>query len=183
MTGMLISLAVAIISLAGLCGLAARGFRIGDRPDDARVTAVLREARQPDATRPVAAVTVRNPSGTPILTGMSVRTGTPHRSLLLPRVQEDVPVSVNVSVPRWTARRRFRAALYDTVGLVPAAADAEFTVPVPEDARRYVLTVVAGQGGRRLRVHRIALAQAQSRARGERLVPPAGTRASGSHGG
>src|SRR5215469_14736646 len=125
MTGMLISLAVAIISLAGLCGLAARGFRSGDRPDDARVTAVLRDARQPDATRPVVAVTVRNPSGTPLLTGMSVRPGTPFVSRLLRvpasasvrgsrtvPVQADAPVSMDVSVPRWTARRRFRAALY-----------------------------------------------------------------------
>ena len=183
---MLISLAAAIVSLAGLCGLALRGFRLGDRPEDARVTAMLRTAWQADATRPVVAVTIRNPSATPMLTGMSVRAETPFRSRLLPPFRSRLlrsrprflpprPVSMDVSVPRWTARRRFRAAQYDTVGLVPADADVRFTVLVPEEARCYVLTVVAGQGGRRLRVHRIALAQSQSRARAERLVPSAGT--------
>ncbi|HEX6452494.1 MAG TPA: hypothetical protein VF060_23915 [Trebonia sp.] len=280
---MLISLAAAIVCLGGLYALALAGFRLGDRPEDTRVTAVLRDAWQPDATRPVIAVTVRNPSGTAVLAGMSVRAGLPFRYRLPPawsglptrrrrwperarlpfrhwlplaRLQRarsaSVPVTVltpaspptpattstsmsastsarastsmiasspthastsmsasvpthpsarrsasagttvsapasvsvpmGVSVPRRTARRRFRAALFDTVGVVPAGADVKFSVPVPEDARGYVLTAVVGQRDRRLRVHRIALAQASPRADAMRLVPPADTPASGGHG-
>jgi hypothetical protein len=89
---------------------------------------------------------------------------------------------MSVSVPRRTARRRFRAALFDTVGVVPAGADVQFSVPVPAEARGYVLTAVVGQRDRRLRVHRIALVQASPRADAMRLVPPADTPASGGHG-
>lgn len=186
MTGLLISLAAAIISLAGLCWLAAQGFRIGDRPDDARVTARLRESGQPDATRPVVAVTVRNPSGTAVLAAMSVRPRPPLRLLPEPirpsspagaPVAAGVSVPVSVSVPRWTARRRFRAARYDTVGVVPAGADARFTVPVPAEARGYALTAVVGQREQRLRVHRITLTWTRSRSRAPRLAPPVTTAA------
>jgi hypothetical protein len=90
---------------------------------------------------------------------------------------------MGVSVPRRTARRRFRAALFDTVGVVPTGADVQFSVPVPEEARGYVLTAVVGQRDRRLRVHRIALVQARPgarRASPRRSTPqhPAATEAS-----
>jgi len=198
MTEMLISLAVAVACLCGLYWLAMAGFRLGDRPEDTRVTAVLRDAWQPDATRPVIAVTIRNPSGTAALAGMSVRAGLPFRFRLssawsgrLPvgpsvpvgaSVAMGVSVRMGVSVPRRTARRRFRAALFDTVGVVPAGADVQFSVPVPEDARGYVLTAVVGQRDRRLRVHRIALTPARPRARSPRLVPPVDTPAPGGQG-
>jgi len=189
---MLISLAVAVVCLCGLYGFAAAGFRLGDQPEDTQVTAVLRGAWQPDATRPVIAVTIRNPSGTAVLAGMSVRAGLPFRYRLpsawpglpirrwpLPErahramsasaattapAPGSVSVPMGVSVPRRTARRRFHATLFDTVGVVPAGVDVQFSVPVPEDARGYVLTAVVGQRDRRLRVHRIALAQGRPRA-------------------
>jgi hypothetical protein len=192
MTGLLISLAAAIISLGGLLWLAAEGFRLGDRPDDARITAVLRDAWQPDATRPVVAVTVRNPSGAPVLTGMSVHAGLPFRYRLLSawvRLPAAAPATaaapksasfpVSVFVPRRTARRRFRPAVFDTVGVVPPGADVQLTVPVPREAHGYMLTAVIGQRDRRLRVHRIALAQACRRTREPRLVPPVDTPATG----
>jgi hypothetical protein len=188
MTGLLISLAAAIISLGGLLWLAAEGFRLGDRPDDARITAVLRDAWQPDATRPVVAVTVRNSSGAAVLTGMSVRAGLPFRYGLLsawarlpvrPAAPATASVPMSVFVPRRTARRRFRPAVFDTVGVVPPGADVQFTVPVSREARGYVLTAVIGQRDRRLRVHRIALAQACPRTRAPRLVPPVDTPATG----
>ena len=186
MTGLLISLAAAIISLGGLLWLAAEGFRLGDRPDDARITAVLRDAWQPDATRPVVAVTVRNPSGAAVLTGMSVRAGRPLRYGFL-TAWDGLPaaapatasVPVSVFIPRRTARRRFRAAVFDTVGVVPPGADVQFTVPVPREARGYMLTAVIGQRDRRLRVHRIALAQVSPRARAPRLILPVDTPATG----
>jgi hypothetical protein len=186
MTGLLISLAAAIISLGGLLWLAAEGFRLGDRPDDARITAVLRDAWQPDVERPVVAVTVRNPSGAPVLTGMSVRAGLPFRYRLLSawaRLPAAAPKSasfpVSVFVPRRTARRRFRPAVFDTVGVVPPGADVQLTVPVPQEAHGYMLTAVIGQRDRRLRVHRIALAQGCRRTREPRLVPPVDTPATG----
>jgi hypothetical protein len=206
MTELLISLAAAIISLGGLLWLAAEGFRLGDRPGDARITAVLRDTWQPDATRPVVAVTVRNPSGAAVLAGMSVRAGLPFRyGLLSARARRTVSAStrmavpapmsgsvpmaasvpatasvpVSVFVPRRTARRRFRAAVFGTVGVVPPGADVQFTVPVPREARGYMLTAVIGQRDRRLRVHRIALAQARPRARAPRLIPPVDTPVTG----
>lgn len=66
-------LAAAAAVLALLCWITAAGFRNGDRATDAKVSAVLRDAGQPDEPRPVVAATVRNPSGTPVLVGARVR--------------------------------------------------------------------------------------------------------------
>ena len=137
-----IGLAVAIVVLAALCAAAAAGFRNGDHQADATVVAVLTDAGQPDEPRPVVVATVRNPSGTPLLAGLSVR-------------RAALPGGHTVTVPRRTARRRLRAGAYATIGVVPAGGSARLTVPVRASARRYVLTAAIGQAGGRLRLHRL----------------------------
>ena len=44
--------AAGVVVLALLCWCAAAGFRNGDRPADAWVSAVLRDSGQPDESRP-----------------------------------------------------------------------------------------------------------------------------------
>jgi hypothetical protein len=66
-------LAGGIVVLALLFACAAKGVRDGDRPADATVSAVLRHASQPDERRPVIVATVVNPSGRPVLAGLSAR--------------------------------------------------------------------------------------------------------------
>ena len=61
------------VVLALLCWCVAVGFRNGDQATDAEVSAVLRHSGQPDEPRPVVVATVRNPSGTPVLAGLSAR--------------------------------------------------------------------------------------------------------------
>jgi hypothetical protein len=157
-----ISMAVSVAVLALLCWYAAAGFRSGDRPDDARITAVLRDAGQPDEPRPVVVATVRNPSRTPVLAGLSVRRA---------RVPEWLGGGLNVTVPRRTGRRAYRPSAYPTVGIVPGDATVRFTVPVPAAARRYRLTAAVGQAGGRLRVYRVHVARAHVPARAELTVP------------
>jgi hypothetical protein len=132
----------------GLFYCVAAGLRNGDRPGDARVTALLTTGAQPDEVRPLIIVTVRNPSGTPVFAALRARTA------LLPA---GIASSREVSVPRWTLRRKFRPDQYATVGVAPAGGAAEFAVPVTARARRYLLTAVVGQEGARLRVHRLRL--------------------------
>jgi hypothetical protein len=150
-----------VVVLAGLC-LGAAGFRDGDRPADATVTARLRRAGQPDEPRPVVVATVRNPSGTPVLAGLSVR---PAR---LPRW---LGGGHNVIVPLWTARRGLRPSGYATVGVIRAYGSARFLVPVSASARRYLLTASIGQAGGRLRLHRMHVTGAVWPARAELTVP------------
>lgn len=129
--------------LAALGWLAAAGFRNGDLPGDALVSAV------PGAP----AVLIRNPSDAPVIAGLAVRPallpgwpGAPHE----------------VSVPRRTARARFGPQRYECF-VVPAGGAVSCAVPsLPGRApgragrpRRVVLTVLAGQQGGRLRVHRL----------------------------
>ena len=57
--------------LAALYYCLAAGLRNGDRPGDARVTAHLATGTQPDERRPLIVVTVRNPSGTPVIAALS----------------------------------------------------------------------------------------------------------------
>lgn len=143
-------LAGAVLGLVALVlGALRAGLRAGDRPGDAEVTAALAGAGQPDETRPVVIVSVRNPSAVPLMAGFSAG----------PRL---VPAwldgGTGVRVPRRTTRARFRAEAHDVVGVVAPGRDAEFVVPVAVRARRYTLTAVAGQSGGRLRVFRIAVA-------------------------
>jgi hypothetical protein len=152
-----------IIAVAGvltaLYYCLAAGLRNGDRPGDARVTALLATGAQPDERRPVIVVTVRNPSGTPVFAALRAR------AAVLPA---GVVSGHDVSVPRWTLRGKFRPDRYPTVGVVPAAGAADLTVPVPARARRYVLTAAVGQEGARLRVHRLRLGPVSYAAGGRR---------------
>jgi hypothetical protein len=143
--------------LAVLYYLALAGLRNGDRSGDALVTALLTAEARPDETRPLVVVTVRNPSGTPVLAALRVRRA------LAPALLTD-PHSV--SVPWWTRRRRFRPVGYESIGVVAVGGTAELAAPAPARARRYALTVAVGQEGGRLRVHRLRLGPASHAADG-----------------
>jgi len=124
----------------------ARGLRNGDRPADATVRAVLRDAGQPDEPRPVILAAIGNPSATPVLAGLEARKArTPYR----------LSGGLNVTVPHRTGRRKFRPSAYATVGIVPGGTTVSFTVPVRGSARRYLLTAAVGQAGGRLRLYRL----------------------------
>jgi hypothetical protein len=135
--------------LALLCWCCAAGFRNGDLATDAEVSAVLGQSGQPDESRPVVVATVRNPSRTPVLAGLSARRA---------RIPGWLCGGLDVTVPRLTRRRAFRPSAYETVGVVPGETAVRFVVPVPAPARRYLLTAVTGQPGGRLRVYRLHLA-------------------------
>lgn len=142
---LVIFLGASPLVLLGLWGIG--GVRNGDQPGDARVSALIGAGGA--GGNPLIFATVRNPSGTPALTALRVRRGL---------VPGSLAGKFSVRVPRWTKGRRFRPGAYETVGVVPAGGAAEFPVPVPERARRYVLTVAVGQRGGRLRVYRLRLA-------------------------
>jgi hypothetical protein len=148
---------VFVVVIAGtflLCAfglvLVRAGTRAGDRAGDATVTAWLRSASQPDEDRPVVVARVSNPAGVVLVAGFSVHPR---------RVPDWLGAGMSVSVPRRTARRRFRPDALDVIGVVPAGGVAEFTVPALAPARRYRLTAVIGQGSRRLRVFRLPLTE------------------------
>ncbi|HYY20098.1 MAG TPA: hypothetical protein VE864_14770 [Streptosporangiaceae bacterium] len=121
-------------------GLVVAGLRTGDQAGDATVNAVM------DARHSTIVATVHNPGDVPLVAGFSAR------RRLLPGWLD---AGMTVRVPRRTARRKFRAGAHKTVGVVPAASQAEFRLPVAAPARRYRLTAVVGQAGGRLRVVRI----------------------------
>jgi hypothetical protein len=152
MIGVLIALALGAGVFAAVLWFFGEGVRNGDWPDDTRVGAGLRRSGQPGEERPVAVVAVRNQGAAPVLVAVSVRRA------LLPGW---LAGPVNVSVPRRTARRAFRPDGYPTVGVVLGGESAELTAPVPSRARRYLLTVLVGQGGGRLRVHRLRMDDAR----------------------
>ena len=136
------------LTLAATTRLAITGFRNGDRPLDAVVTAQLRQAGQPDEARPVVIAEVRNPSGSALLVGLTARRATMARAWL---------GGGSVGVPCRTGRRALRAGQYETVGIVPARGSARFDVPVTAAGKRYLLTAAVGQQGGRLRVHRLGV--------------------------
>jgi hypothetical protein len=135
----MVLIAIVVVVLVLVCGLAVAGFRNGDRPGDAAVSAELATARQPDGDRPVILATVANRSAIPVMVGLRAR-----RSLTLG--------TLTVRVPWRTRARRYRAGGHDTVGVVLGWESAIFRVPVRAVGRRYRLTAVIGQSGRRLRV-------------------------------
>jgi hypothetical protein len=145
--------------LAALYYCAAAGFRNGDRPGDAMVAALLTTGARPGEARIL--VTVRNPSGTPVIAAFTARAELLPAWLATPR---------DTSVPRWTLRGKFRPDRYATVGVVPEGGAAELAVPAPARARRYVLTAVVGQEGGRLRVHRLRLGPVRHAAEGRRRL-------------
>jgi hypothetical protein len=136
---------VAAGALVALYYLAVAGFRNGDRPGDALVTTA------PEAGPAPATVLVRNPSGTPVLVGLTARAAFVPAWLTMPH---------DVSVPRWTLRGKFDPERCDCVGVVPAGGAAEFAVPARARAYSAVLTIAIGQEGGRLRVHRLRLGPA-----------------------
>ena len=142
-------LAGGIVMLALLFWCAAKGLRDGDGPADATVSAMLGDAGQPDERRPVIVATVVNPSGRPVLAGLSACPSG------LPAWLAWAGHPLTVTVPRRTARGKFRPDGYATVGVVPASATVRFLVPVDRATGRYVLTAAIGQGPGRLRLHRL----------------------------
>lgn len=154
-----------IIAAAGalsvLCYLTAAGFRNGDRPGDALVTALLVTGDHPEETRSLIVATVRNPSGTPVLTALRARGALLPAWLAGPK---------GISVPHWTTRRQFQPGEFGCVSVVPPGGAGEFAVPVPVRARHYLLTAAVGQEGGRLRVHRCRLATARGHGRPQSMM-------------
>ena len=148
MVSLLIALAVGAAALTALCWYVREGFRNGDRPDDAPVRAALRSSGQPGEQRPIAVVAVRNRGRVPVLAAVAVRPA------LLPG---RLAGAVASGVARRTARRAYRADGFGTVAVVAAGQHAELSAPVPAAARRYLVTVLVGQAGGRLRVHRLRI--------------------------
>ena len=151
MLSLFIALAVGVVAFAGVFWLALEGFRNGDRPDDAPIRAALRSSGQPGERRPVAVVAVGNPGSTPVLAAVAVRRA------LLPSWLAGLVGAIGSSVPRRTARRAYRPDGFPTVAVVPGGQCAELSAPVPAVVRRYLVTVVVGQAGGRLRVHRVRI--------------------------
>jgi hypothetical protein len=148
MLSLFIVLAVSAVAFAAVFWGAREGFRNGDRPDDAPVRAALRSSGQPGEERPVAVVAVRNPGGTPVLAAVAVRRA------LLPGW---LAGAVTSAVPRRTARRAYRPGGFPTVAVVGGGQSAELSAPVPAAVRRYLVMVLVGQAGGRLRVHRVRI--------------------------
>jgi hypothetical protein len=189
---------IAAGALAAVGCLAAAGFRNGDRPGDARVTALietgLHRSRQPAAPRRAAGspATREYPTG-PIRAGprpAAVRPDEPGPVIIATvcnpsgapvlaalRVRRSlVPLwfalPLSVGVPRRTTGRRYRPARYATVGVVPPGDTGRLTVPAPRPARRCLLIVAVGQEGSRLRVHRLRLGAAGDTADGRDAFRP-----------
>jgi hypothetical protein len=152
MLSLFIALAVGAVAFAAVGWCAIEGFRNGDRPDDAPVRAALRSSGQPGEERPVAVVAVRNPGGTPVLAAVAVRRT---------RIPGWLAGDVGSRVPRRTARRAYRPVGFPTVAVVPGGQSAELSAPVPAAARRYLVTVLVGQSGGRLRVCRLRMEAAE----------------------
>jgi hypothetical protein len=144
--GVVVIVAIAFATFAALGWRAAAGLRDGDRPGDAKVSALLRESGQPDEPRPVVIATVRNPSDKPVLAGLSAR------RTVVPGLLRCGP---SVTVPTGTARRSLRPTVAIRGQL----------------ARRYLLTAAIGQTGGRLRLHRLHVAGPHSAAATELTLP------------
>lgn len=151
MVSFAIGLAAGIVVLALACWCTATGFRNGDCPGDATVSAVLRDAGQPDEPRPVIVATVANPAGVPVVVALSAR---PRR--LPARIAWLAPLTI--TAPRWTARRKFGPTGFGTVGVVPAWGSVRCTVPVPAAGPGYLPTAAIGEPAGRLRLHRLRVA-------------------------
>jgi hypothetical protein len=142
----------AVLLPAGLCGLVlVAGIRTGDRPADACLVGV-QAAAEPGLLQ----LSVRNPGGSPILVGASVRR---------PRLRLRLSAGVLVRVPRRTTRARLLASRQATLVVVSSGATATLLVPAPPlDGTYGELVAVIGQPRRLRVVHRRV-----------RLPPPAST--------
>jgi hypothetical protein len=136
----------AVILLGAVGLLAAAGLRNGDRPGDARVSARSRPGGRDGEPGPVLSAVVRNPSGAVVLAGLRARRAWLPAGLAGPQ---------SAGAPLLTRRRAFRPGRLGAVGAVPAGGAAELTVPAPPRGRRWLLTVIVGQQGGRLRVYRL----------------------------
>jgi hypothetical protein len=151
MLSLFIALAVGAVAFAAVCWCARGGFRNGDRPEDAPFRAARGASGQPGEERLVAVVAVRSPGGSPVLAAVAVRRA------LLPGW---LAGAVTSAVPRRTARRAYRPGGFPTVAVVPGGQFGELSAPVPAPARRYLVMVLVGQAGGRLRVHRLRIGAA-----------------------
>ena len=176
---LVIFFAAGAFGVLGYC--AAAGFRNGDRPGDARVSALLAAGAGPVGTGPAGTgpagagragigpagagrraagpLDARPACAGPLIVA-TVRnpSGTPVLAALQVRrglLPAWLAGQAGIRVPRWTKGRKFRPGAYATVGIVAAGGAAEFPVPVQERAHRYLLSVAVGQEGGRLRVHRL----------------------------
>jgi len=154
MFSLFIALGIGAVAFAGVCWHAREGFRNGDRPDDAPVRAVLRSSGQPGEARPVAVVALGNPGRPPVLAAVAVRPA------LLPGWLAGLVGAAGSAVPRRTARRAYRPDGFPTVAVVPGGQYAELSAPVPVAMPRYLVMVLVGQAGGRLRVHRLRIGAA-----------------------
>ena len=93
-------------------------------------------------------VTVRNPSGTPVLAALSARAALLPAWLAAPH---------GVSVPRRTRPPKFRPGRLATVGVAPGGRRGRARRAGPGAGTPYLLTAAVGQEGGRLRVHRLRL--------------------------
>jgi hypothetical protein len=125
------------LTLSGAALLLATGLRNGDRPGDARVTAVTVTGYPDEGTAEVT-VAIANPGGTPVLIGLS-----PSRASWPAR-------GTRTTVPFRTTRRRYRADRQTAVGAVPPRSVTRLSVLIP--IRRCGLAAVIGQPDGRLRV-------------------------------
>jgi hypothetical protein len=144
-TPIVLTLGLGTLAFAGIVLLVEIGIRDGDRPGDVRVSVEPWTSGQPDEQRPVLITEIQNPSGTPVLAGLTAR-----------RARMPGWLAANtVSVPFRTTRRGLRADDYGTVGIVPGSGTARFSVPVGQTAKRYRLTAAVGQRDHRLRVYTV----------------------------
>ena len=142
MTALIISTAVAITLLAATLALVCAGFRSGDRPGDARVTAWPGSVPTPDGRQPTVVATVHNGGGGPVMVSLSLR-----RS----RIPVRLTAGTSVAVPYRTTRRRYRPGTSATVGVADAGETARWHLLAPSPRHRRLVAVI-GQPGRRLRV-------------------------------
>lgn len=151
MIGSILTLLAVTVVVAAVTGLAMAGFRAGDRPGDATVTAALEWVSHPDGPRRVVVAAVRNPGPQAVLAGLSA-----HRS----RVPGWLGAGMTVTVPHRTRRARYRPGAQVTLGVVGAGETGHWPVPAPGRGGRCHLVAVIGQAGGRLRVIRLPVAPA-----------------------
>ncbi|MST31750.1 hypothetical protein GHK86_03280 [Acidimicrobiaceae bacterium USS-CC1] len=126
-------LLVAATALGGWAAWA--GFRLGDRPDDARVDVAVATDRGP------AVVCVTNLGLTPVVVGATLRWPRP-----LERIGGD---PVLVRVPHRTPRAPLGPADHSLVGIVDAGQQGAWILPLPAGMARWPLVAVVTVGQRR----------------------------------
>jgi hypothetical protein len=150
----IVTLLAVTVVMAAMTGLAMSGFRAGDRPGDATVTAALEWVPHPDGPRRVVVAAVRNSGPGAVLAGLSA-----HRS----RAPGWLGAGMTVTVPHCTGRARYGPGAQVTLGVVGPGETGHWPVPAPGRGGRggrCHLVAVIGQAGGRLRVIRLPVAPA-----------------------